>query len=281
MRHGQALERGLNTSSHTRRSAVPFKRHLPVLLFTAAGGAALLLVSLMLISLSSVGRNVAAQGASALVIRAVLRADVDPVGAEELAQRVRQQVPNVELEIITETMGRALMALQEPWIARMPDFEVTPLPVLLEVQHPKLLTDVAQVQQFVRFLNAQDEVDFVAYNETAHNRLVGLAGTIDNLRRHALGWMLTLIGIAGFVLALVGFRQVDHDAWFYATAAAVTWLVALGIAWPAYRVWERSLLREQDFSAISTGTIMQAGGVALLIVLAGSLCARALPGWRR
>ncbi len=249
---------------------------------TVAAGVGLLIGSLMVIAVSFAGETIAEAGARAMVIRAVLNADVDPVQANELAERIREQVPDVEMEVITETMGRALMALQEPWVARMPDFEVTPLPVLIELHHPELLTNTAQVQQFVRQLDSEREVDFVAYNETAHTRLVALTGSINHLRKHAARWVLILLSVAGFALvALFAARKAMEASWgglFLVSFAA--WFVALMVTWPMFRLWERPLIRDEDFVALPASMILQAGSVSLVIVLVATVCGGLLSRWR-
>lgn len=255
---------------------------LPWVFLTVVAGAGLLIGGLMVMAVSFAGETIAREGARAMVIRAVLKADVDPVQANELAERIRLQVPDVELEVITETMGRALMALQEPWVARMPDFEVTPLPVLIELHHPELLTNTAQVQQFVRQLDNEREVDFVAYNETAHTRLVALAGSINHLRSHGAGWVLILLSVAGFAtVVLFASRAAMVVSWGgIFLLSAVAWFVVFTLTWPVFRLWERPLIRDEAFVALPASMILQAGGVSLVIILIASICGGLLGRWR-
>lgn len=245
---------------------------LPALALAAVGAAALGLVGLIFFWMSDAAMQISAQGADNLTIRAVLRADVDGTGAEILAGRIRQQIPSGELEVITETQGRALLALQEPWIAQMPDFEVTPLPNLVEIQHPDLLTNPARVQQFVKELQEEPEVDFVAYNEAAHNRLLKLASSIDGVRKHSLRWVWGGLMLAGGALFLfLGWHLPGGSYAADALAAAAVWLVAAILAAAVFQMWEGPLEAAQTFTSLKARTMAGPAGGSFLLALGACL----------
>lgn len=242
------------------------------MVLAAVGATALGVLGLLFLWISQAATQVSRQGAENLTIRAVLRADVDGAGAEIVAGRIRQQVPQADLEVITETMGRALMALQEPWIAQMPDFEVTPLPNLVEIHHPDLLTNPARVQQFVKDLQEQPEVDFVAYNEAAHNRLLKLAGSIDGVRSHSFRWICGALLVAGGVLfGFLAQRLPGYSFAADAVASAAVWLAAAVAAGILFRIWEGPMAAVQEFPRLETRTLAGVAAVSLCLALGSSL----------
>jgi cell division protein FtsX len=242
---------------------------------------ALLFVSFVVLWLGQASRSVFTEGADSLAIRAVLRADVNNVGAELLAQRIREKVPDVKLEVITETIGRSLLALQEPWIAQMPDFEVTPLPVLIEIRHPLLLTNPAAVQKFVEELGQEPEVDFVAYNETAHNRLVKLAGAVGGLKGHTSRWMLSALALAGMAVMVILFAPLVSGSWSrLAGAVAVSWVVAWVLAWLVFRYWESTVVTPQQWSYLPFSRLVPEIAASLVLAIISIVLARGLR-WRR
>ena len=95
-------------------------------------GAALILVALIILWLRQVANHVYQNGAEAITIRAVLRTNAETESIEKLVTHLRNSIPDAQVETIDDAMGRSLLALQEPWIADMPDFEITPLPTLIE-----------------------------------------------------------------------------------------------------------------------------------------------------
>lgn len=243
--------------------------------------AACIFAAFVVLWLGQASRHVSTDGARALVIRAVLRADADNVTAEKVAQRIRQQTPDIDVEVITETMGRSLMALQEPWIAEMPDFEVTPLPVLLEFHHPALLTNPASVSEFVSQLEKEPEVEFVAYNETAHNRLVKLANATASIQQHTMQWLLVALGIAVFSIVL-SWAAYQGPAMFSSVIlfSVMGWLVAFFIAWISFKFWESGAMKTGEWDRLGSAGVVKLVLAFLAINLFASLGGRAI-AWRR
>ncbi len=231
--------------------------------------AGLLFVALTVLWLGQTSQRVSQQGAEALTIRAVLRADTDDVTAELLAVEIRGHVPEVTIEVINEAMGRSLLALQEPWIAEMPDFEVTPLPILLEIQHPKLLTNPEEVARFVEDLEKNPAVDFVAYNETAHNRLSKYASASRQIEKHAVRWMLAAIALVALAALFACSRLAGKLSFMGEVISAVTvWITAWGAAWFTYRQWESTAITSGDWQRIDLKTHIIVGTFALLLIMA-------------
>lgn len=245
------------------------------LLIVAA--AVLLFIALVVSWLGQASSHIYTQGANALVIRAVLRMDADAVATEELAQLVRREIPDAEIEIIDEAMGRSLMALQEPWIAEMPDFEVTPLPTLVEIRHPRLLTAPAQVTKLIERLNDAPPVDFVAYNETAHDRLVKLAQSTEQIENHVLRWVLLALAVGGFALAAGIFCFApNHSMLAAATTIAIIWLAAWAGGWLIYRGWETTAISTGTWQRLEPATHIKMGIAALVILIIAAAAARAI-----
>lgn len=250
----------------TRRSQLYRKGAGPLAFLTAA---ALLFLTLLTLWLSQSSRHVYKQGANALVIRAVLRADTDSVTAENLAERVRQTIPEADIEVINEAMGRSLLALQEPWIAQMPDFDVTPLPILLEIRHPNLLTQPAEVAGFVKELETVPEVDFVAYNETAHDKLVKLATGTGAIEKHAVRWMLAAIIIAGFASQIgCSLLPSKRPTEIVLLKAVAVWLASWAVAWVFFRGWESTAVDAGEWQRLGTSLHFTVGICAGAVIIA-------------
>lgn len=247
-------------------------RHWPAWISNAVlgsiGAAALIFAVLVVLWLGQASRGIFENGASAVTIRAVLRADVDNAGATELARRLRDRLPDAHIEVITERMGRSLMALQEPWIAQMPDFEVTPLPILVEIQHPELLTKPSAVTDLVDDLKNEPDVDFVAYNETAHNRLVNVAGSALALQQHTLSWLLWALGIAGFITAVSLLHySISRTIPYTFALAALCWGCGWAIAWPLFHSWEKAAVKLESWELLPGNTTSSAIWISALIIL--------------
>ena len=178
-------------------------------------------------------------------------------------------------------MGRSLLALQEPWIAQMPDFEVTPLPILLEMRHPELLTKPLEVSQFVDALNQEPEVDFVAYNETAHDRLVKLASGTAAIENHTLTWVLGMLSLAAFAAQFAFSRLRDNWSIIGAVIfAGITWIgIILGAA--AYRIWEGRALATGDWHRITPTNYATVAISALIIIALASTLSNLLARGRK
>lgn len=234
--------------------------------------AAFTFVALVLLWVGQASNRVYSQGADALTIRAVMRANVTRADAEKLARRIGDRIPAMDVNLVDEAMGRSLLALQEPWIAQMPDFEVTPLPILLEMRHPDLLRRPLEVSRFVEDLKHEPEVDFVAYNETAHDRLVKLAGSTADIESHTLRWVLSMLGLAAFT-AQFAFSRLRNSRSVLGAGifAGVTWLGGLLLGTGVFRLWESGALDTGDWHRIPFSSYGAVGGVALMIVALGSL----------
>ncbi len=229
-------------------------------------------MALVLLWVGQASNRVYSQGADALAIRAVLRANVSELDAEKLAGRIRDKVPDIKIELINEAMGRSLLALQEPWIAQMPDFEVTPLPILLEMRHPDLLMKPLEVGKFVEGLKQEPEVDFVAYNETAHDRLVKLAGGTAAIESHILKWVLAMLSVAAFAAQFAFCRLRESRSLAGAGIfAAVTWIGGLALGAVAYRIWEGGALATGDWHRVSFANYAAVGVSALVIIALASI----------
>lgn len=256
-------------------NALPWlaKKIAGVIAFFCAAG--MLFIALVVLWLGQTSQQVYRQAADNLVIRAVLRTDTDSVAAEGLAERIRQQVPDAGLEVINEAMGRSILALQEPWIAQMPDFEVTPLPVLLEVRHPNLLTHPTEVAGFVEELEMQPEVDFVTYNEAAHDRLVKLAAGTARIEKHSLRWLLGAVVLAGFtsqfICMLIAAPGTVVGAYI---KPVIIWLCAWAFTWIVYRSWETAALETGGWQRLTEGVHLSTGIAAGVLILCASLA-----GW--
>ncbi len=229
----------------------------------------LFFISLVALWLGQTSGKVYRDGAEALTIRAVLRTDTDDVAAELLAADIRNKVPDVSIEVINEAMGRSLLPLQEPWIAEMPDFAVTPLPKLLEITHPQLLTNPVAVTQFVKELGENPAVDFVAYNETAHDRLTKFATASGQIEKHALQWLLSALTIvafaATFACAVLAGNLSPIRTLIY---IAGVWLPACATGWMIYRQWESIAISSGDWQRLPMTTHLTLGGIALAILIA-------------
>lgn len=231
-------------------------------------GAGLIFIALVVLWLRQTSTSVYTQGADALTIRAVLRMDVDTQKAEEFSARLRAKLPDAEIEIITEAAGRSLLALQEPWIAEMPDFEVTPLPALIEIKHPELLTNPAAVVTFIEQLRNEPEVDFVAYNETAHGRLSKLAESTSQLQNHTARWLLAALALAG-LMAQICFTIITPARSLMGIFLRQTaiWLISWALAVAMFRLWESGAVATGDWVRLGTMSYLGVGLASLFIVL--------------
>lgn len=233
-------------------------------------GSALIFVAFIALWLRQVSTQVYTQGVNALAIRAVLRTDTDAVEAEKLAQRLRLDTPDLTIDVINEAMGRSLLALQEPWIAEMPDFEVTPLPPLLEFHHPQLLTNPVAISEFVEKLKSLPEVDFVAYNETAHDRLAKLADSTSSIQKHSVYWLLAAIIVAG-LCAEIAFTAITPARSFLGLflRQVVIWIISWVLAALSFRYWESGALATGEWNRLTSGTYFLVGACTFLTMLAG------------
>jgi len=239
----------------------------PAGILSVLSASLLVFVALVVLWLGQTSNRVYTRGADALVIRAVLRMNTDAVATENLAGRIRQKVPDIELEIINESMGRSLLALQEPWIAQMPDFEVTPLPTLLEMRHPALLTHPEQITQFVKELGDEPEVDFVAYNETAHDQLTKLAAATGTIQGHTIKWILAALALAGF-MAQVAFSALAPPRSLPGIVIrhGVCGIAACVIGILLFRLWETGAVATGDWERLTSGKYFVVGFCVLTIM---------------
>ncbi|MCX7719532.1 MAG: hypothetical protein N2111_14175 [Candidatus Sumerlaeaceae bacterium] len=129
----------------------------------------------------------------------VLRESVTESDAQALANRLRTQTPGLRADVIGQVAARALLGLQEPWMQRLPDLELAPLPILIEVRHPRLLEKGFDVPAFLRELESLPETDFVAFNTTGLDRFVEFA---DAARAYGRGLArgLAALGTLGALL---------------------------------------------------------------------------------
>jgi len=249
---------------------------LPAGILSVLCTALLVFVALVVLWLGQTSTRVYTRGADALVIRAVLRMNTDPVATENLAGRIRQKVPDIELEIINESMGRSLLALQEPWIAQMPDFEVTPLPTLIEMRHPALLTHPEQITQFVKELGDEPEVDFVAYNETAHDQLTKLAAAAGTIQGHTIKWILAALALTGF-MAQIAFSALARPRSLPGIVIrhAVCGIAASVIGIMLFRLWENGAVATGDWERVTSGKYFVVG-ICVLAIMGVSATTRLL-----
>jgi len=233
---------------------------------------ALIFAALVILWLRQTSTHVTTQGADALVIRAVLRTDMDAVQTEQLAERIRALVPDIDMEIINDAKGRSLLALQEPWIAEMPDFEVTPLPTLIEMRHPDLLTHPQAVAQFVEKLKKEPGVDFVAYNEMAHDKLVKLATATGAIQRQTVRWLLVALALAGLA-AHVGFSRLISAQTLLGlflrqmTLGITAWVGAVLV----FKLWEKGAVATGTWDQLSSWPYFTVGISTLLLMLLGEV----------
>lgn len=228
-------------------------------------GTALLFVVFMLLWAGQTSQRVYEQGANALTLRGVLRTNVSPEEAEKLATRLRAEVPGLQVELVSEEMGRAMLALQEPWIAEMPDFEVTPLPIILEMHHPHLLTRSHEVAAFAEKLDKDPAVDFVAYNETAHDRLVKLATETDRVGNHLMRAALLGMTLVGMALCA------GLMARYTLLARAAVWLLSWGLAVLFYRWWESGAISGGEWSRIDQASYWTVGLWSAVLMAVGAV----------
>lgn len=265
------------TTEYTKNEQIPARTgHWPAWVINAilgsVGTAALVFAALVVLWLGQASKSIFTNGADAVTIRAVLRADVENPGAMDLAGRLRERLPDAQIDVITERMGRSLMALQEPWIAQMPDFEVTPLPILIEIQHPELLTNPPAVTDLVEDLKSEPAVDFVAYNETAHNRLVKVAGSALALQQHTMAWLLWALSIGGFIAAVGLLDYSFNRAIPYAFAlAALCWGFGWAMAWPVFQTWERTAIQLEGWERLPGSDTSSAIWISALVMLLAAI----------
>lgn len=244
--------------------------------------ASLVFIALVVLWLGQTSARVYQKGADALTIRAVLRADTDDVAAEILAADIRRQVPDVAIDVINEAMGRSLLALQEPWIAQMPDFEVTPLPILLEIRHPQLLTQSDEIPAFLDSLGEYPAVDFVAYNETAHDRLAKFAASSAAIERHAVRWLLGGLALAGFAAIFACSRLAGNLSFLGQIIGTLTiYIPGWGVAWAAFRHWETIAIATGDWQRLGLTTHLTVGVAALVIILSAKALSKAVTWFRQ
>jgi hypothetical protein len=194
----------------------------------------------------------------------VLQDSVTESDAEALASRLRTQTPGLRADVIGQVAGRALLGLQEPWMQRLPDLELAPLPILIELRHPRLLEKGFDVPAFLRELESLPETDFVAFNTTGLDRFVEFA---DAARAYGRGLTRGLAGLGtlgAFLLTLILCRRRRYPSISAAAlAAGALAVLTVGTGWIATIV----VLRQgpADLAALRTDDWLTAV-VALPIV---------------
>ena len=177
-----------------------------------------------------------------LSIHAALKPGMDELKGEELASRLRAQNSGIDIRVVGAAEGRSLLALQEPWVSSLPDVEVSELPVLLEIKHPDLIQQPASVEQFIKMLNDQPEVDFVAFNQVGQDRLVAFAGELTASISHICKWaviLAALISVLQFAFTITG--SLKQSAGAAATRAVIVGVAGWCLAAVGFRLWERFL----------------------------------------
>lgn len=233
-------------------------------------GAGLIFIALITLWLRQTTNHVYANGASAITIRAVLRTNAEPDAIDAFTMRLRAKIPDAEIDVIDEAQGRSLLALQEPWIADMPDFEIAPLPTLIEIKHPQLLTNPLSVAAFVTELKGEPLVDFVAYNETAHDKMVKLAEATGSIQGHTVRWILIALVIAGIstqiafgiitpAKSLLGIFLRHVGIW------VASWMLGVLL----FRLWEGSAVESGDWQRLTSSAYFAVGIAALGTMLVG------------
>jgi hypothetical protein len=136
---------------------------------------------------------------SDLAARAVLKPGVSEDQARRLADKLSAAVQGLSVNIISPAEGRALLALQEPWMSELPEIQVGRLPVVLEIRHPKLLTSAAETLDFNTKLEQYPEVDFVMFNSLGYEELVRFGTNLRSFSGWVCGALISLIALVFIV----------------------------------------------------------------------------------
>jgi hypothetical protein len=135
-------------------------------------------------------------------IIAVLHEDLSEAQGRALAEKIRAAAPGAECTLISPREGRSLLALQEPWLRRLPETMIGDLPPIIEIRHPALFRSSSELDAFLASLQALREVDFVVFNSVGHDRVIE---ALSVARRHA-DVLLAVVGCS-LVIMLVSFQH--------------------------------------------------------------------------
>lgn len=199
--------------------------------------------------------NIFSNRSDELVIRAVLKPNATEETANALFQRLSKETPGLRGEVIGPAAGRALLSLQEPWIAQLPDVEIDPLPILIEMHHPQLIVAPDEVEAFNEKLRTDPLVEFVAFNQTGHTRLVELLNNSRGLVYHVTNWLLPILVLLAAAVQALGNLGLSGKRYPY--TAGISALTSVLIAWALaalfMNLWHGSAARFGMFSRLELG----------------------------
>lgn len=164
------------------------------------------IVLLVLWARSGVEATVAAR-AGDLTARAVLRDDMTEIQARGLAEELEHEEPGLQVLIIGPEEARSRLALQESWMRHLPEVELPELPTILQIRHPRMLTDATEVAAFHFRLESRPEVQFVQFNSLGHESLVRFATQVRSISNGIAGTVAVVMASLLLIFAMVRRRQ--------------------------------------------------------------------------
>lgn len=270
--NGQARQATRNASE----SAVRKKRFCcgtglcETVLLTIAGALVFALALLLTWERRALEDAVVAWGRQMPIV-AVLRDEVGESRANALAAELARKVPALECTVVGRREARSLLALQEPWLARLPEVAVGELPIVLEIRHPALFRAPRQVEAFVSSLQAMREVDFVIFNSHGHDRVILALAAV---RRHVNGLLGAALAVAGMLFIFLHFqvrRLRRHADVARALATGVGMgLSAVGLGWLLVLAYVATVLGGVPSSPLPSPAhvgLVAVGLVALFVLL--------------
>lgn len=128
---------------------------------------------------------------------AVMAAGVSEGQAISTAEHLQALLPGLQAHVIGEAEARGLLALQEPWVRNLPEMELSRLPLMIELRHPKLLEEPNLQDRIEEALAESPDVEFSIFNTTGFENMLEFSGEVNWYRF----WLIRLIG-GGILLLL-------------------------------------------------------------------------------
>lgn len=214
-----------------------------------------------------------------LVIRAVLKPNATEESAKQLFERLSAETPGLRGEVVGPAAGRALLSLQEPWIAQLPEVEIDPLPILIEIRHPQLIVAPQEIEIFNEKLGRDPLVEFVAFNQSGHDRLINLLNSSKGLVYYVTTWLLPLLAFipaCAQAMANIGIskRRYPYTA---ALSAFLTGIIGWATAATILSFWQAGALKYGMFSPLAFGTQLRWIFIAVLLSIIAAVVMNVMP----